>query len=87
LRKLRNGRRRARWLTFRILSIRFLSRLREWNCLGCFGFDVEKRGNENPISIALRTLLLRTRKSEKLAVSTPRAKSQYKYTVGGIREN
>jgi hypothetical protein len=72
---------------FRILSTRFLSRLREWNCLGCFGFDVEKWGTENRISRALPTLLLRTRKSEKLAVSILRAKSQCKYMVGDIRAN
>jgi hypothetical protein len=72
---------------FPILSTRFLWRLREWNCPDCFGFDVEKWGTENRISRALRTLLLRRRKSEKLSVSIPRAKSQYKYTVGGIRVN
>jgi hypothetical protein len=72
---------------FRILSTRFLSRLREWNYPDCFGFDVEKWGTENRISRALCTLLLQTRKSEKLAVSIPRAKSQRKYMVGGIHAN
>src|SRR5215472_12662629 len=66
LRRLRNGKRHARSLTFRILSTRFLSLPQEWNCLGCFGFDVEKRGTENRTSRAPRTLLLQTRKPEKL---------------------
>src|SRR5262245_15882777 len=61
---LRNGRRPARWLMFRILSIPFLSQLPEWNCLACFGFDVEKQGSEGRISRTLRTLVPRTRKPE-----------------------
>ena len=64
-RKLRNDRRHARSSTFRILSIRCRSRLREWNYLGCFGFDAERWRARIRISRALRTLLLRTRKSEK----------------------
>src|SRR5215472_11695311 len=83
--RLPNGRRHARSLTFRILSTRFLLRLREWNYLECFGFGVEKWGTGNRISGAARILLLRTRKSEKLAVSIPRAKRQCEYMVGVIR--
>jgi hypothetical protein len=70
----RNDRKPARSWMFRILSTRFLSRLREWNYLDCFGFDVEKWRTGNRISRALRTLHLRTRKPEKVAVSIPRAK-------------
>src|SRR5215472_15385443 len=85
--RLPNGSRHARSLTFRILSTRFLWRLREWNSRDYFGFGVEKWRTENQIPRGLRTLLLQTRKAERVAVSIPRAKSQCKYMVGGIRGN
>src|SRR5262249_17395488 len=85
--RLRNGRKPARSSMFRIVSTRCLSQLRGWSYLYCFGFDVEKWGTENRISRALRTFLLRIKKSEKLAVSIPRARNQSKYKAGDIRAN
>src|SRR6267154_179788 len=82
LRRPRNGRKHVRLSMFRILLTRFLSRLQEWNSRDCFGFDAEKPGTEDRISKLLHTLLLRTKKLEKLAVSIPRARSQRQYMVG-----
>lgn len=83
----RNDSKPARSLMFRILSTRFLSRLRGWNYLDCFGFDAEKLGTEARTSRHLRPLLLRAKKPEELAASIHQAKSQCRYTVGGIRVN
>src|SRR6266853_3367150 len=83
----RNDSKPARSLMFRILSTRFLSRLREWNYLDCFGFDAEKPGTEDRISKRLRTLLEWAKRQERHAALVTRPRSQCKYMVGGIRVN
>jgi recA bacterial DNA recombination protein len=87
LAQARNDRRPVRSSICRILSTPFLLGLREWNFRDCSGFDAEKQRTEDRISRRPLTLLLRTKKYEELAAQIPRAGSQCRYMVGGIRVN